>query len=71
MHSVDWYYEIELPDHFMVEHPVGSVLGRATYGDYMYIYQGVTIGGNISLNEGNVAYPVLGENVTFFLMLRY
>lgn len=66
LHSVEWYYEVELPNHFMVEHPIGSVLGRAIYGDYLFIYQGVTIGGNISLDEGNLYYPVLGENVTFF-----
>ncbi len=66
LHSVDWYYEIVLPDHFMVEHPVGSVLGRATYGDYLLIYQGVTIGGNISLENGNETYPILGEKVILF-----
>lgn len=36
LHSVDWYYEIELPPHFIVAHPLGSVLGRATYGDYLW-----------------------------------
>lgn len=33
MHSVDWLHSIELPIHFGAEHPVGSVLGKATYGD--------------------------------------
>lgn len=66
LHSIDWFYEINLPDHFMVEHPLGSVLGRAKYGDYLLIYQGVTIGGNISLsNTVEIAYPVIGECVTF------
>lgn len=66
MHSVDWFYEIELPVHFMVEHPLGSVLGRADYGDFLLIYQGVTIGGNISIQSGNPVYPALGNNIIFF-----
>ncbi len=66
LHSIDWYYEIELPDHFMVEHPLGSVLGRAVYGDYLYIYQGVTIGGNVSLDKGALEYPTIGNNVVLF-----
>lgn len=60
LHSVDWYYEIELPPHFIVAHPLGSVLGRATYGDYLCIYQGVTVGGNGTM------YPVIGNNVMFY-----
>ena len=66
LHSVDWFYEIELPVHFMVEHPLGSVLGRANYGDFLCIYQGVTIGGNISAKNGNPVYPTLGNNIIFF-----
>lgn len=66
LHSVEWYCGIELPKHFMVEHPLGSVLGRAVYGDYLFIYQGVTIGANISMMDGNISYPILGKNVIFF-----
>jgi len=66
LHGVDWYYKIELPEHFMVEHPLGSVLGRAKYGDYLYIYQGVTIGGNIKLSTGKTHYPILGDNVLMY-----
>lgn len=65
MNSVDWYYEIELPKHFMVEHPLGSVLGRAKYGDYLFIYQGVTIGGNYN-REGELRYPIIGNNVLLY-----
>lgn len=66
MHSVDWYCEIELPEHFMVEHPLGSVLGKAKYGDYLLIYQGVTVGGNIELHTGETVYPILGNNVLMY-----
>jgi serine O-acetyltransferase len=60
MNSVDWYYEIELPDIFSVEHPMGSVLGRAKYSNKLFIYQGVTVGGNKGF------YPSIGENVLLY-----
>ncbi len=64
MHSVDWFYEIELPVHFMTEHPLGSVLGRAGYGDYLMVYQGVTVGGN--RKEEKIVYPKLGNNIVLY-----
>lgn len=63
IHGVDWYWAIELPEYFFPEHPVGSVLGRAVYGDYLVIYQGVTIGGNYSIKEKMIVYPVIGKYV--------
>lgn len=50
----------------MVEHPLGSVLGRADYGDFLFIYQGVTVGGNISSSNGVPVYPTLGNNIILF-----
>ena len=64
MHSVDWFHSICLPEHFMVEHPLGSVLGRASYGDYLFVYQRTTIGGN--RKNGNLYYPTIGTNVVMF-----
>lgn len=64
MHSNDWFYAIDLPVHFLCEHPLGSVLGRANYGDYLFIYQGTTIGGN--RRNGKLKYPILGNNVILF-----
>lgn len=60
LHSVDWFYEIELPEYWGVEHPVGSVLGRAKYQNGLFIYQGCTVGG--SKNR----YPCLGYNVILY-----
>lgn len=37
LHSVDWLYQTELPLHFMAEHLLGSVLGRAQYSDYLFV----------------------------------
>lgn len=64
LHSVDWFYQTELPLHFMAEHLLGSVLGRAQYSDYLFVYQGTTIGGN---KKGDVLYyPKVGENVVLY-----
>lgn len=64
MHANDWFYAIDLPVHFLAEHPLGSVLGRATYGDYLFVYQGTTVGGNRS--KGKLCYPVIGNNVILY-----
>lgn len=63
MNSVDWYYEIELPSYFGVEHPLGSVLGRAQYSDGLYLFQGCTIGGD---KGNNPRYPKIGKNVIMY-----
>ncbi len=64
MHSNDWFYGIDLPKHFLCEHPLGSVLGRAQYGDHFFVYQGTTVGGN---RKGErIMYPQIGNNVVLF-----
>lgn len=55
--SVDLYYEIELPDVFTFDHPLGAVMGRAEYSDYFEFSQGCTVGNN------NGVYPRFGERV--------
>ena len=64
LHSNDWFYAIDLPTHFLCEHPLGSVLGRAQYDDHFFVYQGTTVGGN-RIN-GSLCYPVIGDNVIMF-----
>lgn len=56
MHSVDIYHEVELPTQFFLEHPLSTVLGRASYKDGFMAYQNCTVGGN----KG--CYPTLGKN---------
>lgn len=65
MHACDWFYAIKLPDVFYAEHPVGSVLGRAEYGEQFFIYQGTTVGGNRD-KEGKIIYPKIGNNVLMY-----
>jgi serine O-acetyltransferase len=57
MNSLDLFYEVELPKVFFTDHAVGSVLARATYGEYFSFSQNCTVGNNKGV------YPVLGENV--------
>lgn len=64
MHGVEWYHQVRLPRNFKAEHPVGSVLGRAVYGEYLFVYQGTTVGGN--RKNDKIYYPVLGENVLLY-----
>ena len=56
--SADIYYEVEMPKIWFFDHPQGSVLGRAEYGDFFSFSQGCTVGNN----KG--AYPVIGEYVS-------
>jgi len=58
LNAVDLFYEVELPDIFFLDHPVGSVMGRASYGDYFSFAQNCTVGNNKGV------YPVIGRHVT-------
>jgi len=61
MFGLDAFYSIKLPEHFLLVHPLGTILGNAAYGDYLVIYQGVTVG---STNNGH--YPTLGESTILY-----
>ena len=58
--SCEVYYEVELPEYFLVDHPLASVIGRATIGNGFTFIQGCTVGGN------NGVYPVIGNNVFMY-----
>ena len=57
MNSVDLYYQVALPDIFTFDHPLGSVLGRASFSDYFTFSQGCTVGNNRGV------YPRFGRSV--------
>ena len=59
--GIDVFYEVCLPDIFFFSHPVGTVLGKAIYSDYLIISQGVTVGGNKDL-----VYPEIGEGTYLY-----
>ncbi|WP_199770696.1 LbetaH domain-containing protein [Helicobacter marmotae] len=64
LHSIDVFYEISLPDIFIFTHPLGSVLGRAKYSNFLSIYQNCTIGGDE--RGGHIYYPSLGVGVALY-----
>ena len=61
LHALDAYYEVQLPDVFAVQHPVGTVLGRATYSDFFLCYHNCTVGANL----GN-DYPSFGRGIVMY-----
>lgn len=65
LNGVDIFYAVRLPDFFMAEHPVGTVIGKAEIGNGLLFYQGCTIGGFHS-KDGKIDYPVIGENVKLY-----
>ena len=58
LHGIDAFYEVELPDVFVFIHPLGTVLGRASYKDFLVVYQRCGIGSN------NDCQPDLGKYLT-------
>lgn len=56
MNSCDLFYEVEMPDYFSLDHPHGSVMGRAKYSDGFSFAQYSTVGNNKNI------YPVIGKN---------
>lgn len=58
LNSVELFYEVQLPKVFFADHPIGSVMGRASYGDRFSFAQNCTVGNN------HGRYPTIGENVT-------
>ena len=61
LHGLDVFYEVEMPDVFLLVHPVGAVLGRAKYGDFLCVYQGCSVGADLE-----DVYPTLGEGVVLY-----
>jgi len=57
LNGIDLFHEITMPEYFALDHPVGSVLGRATYGD------GFTFSHNCTVGNNHDVYPCIGVNV--------
>ncbi|HXI13968.1 MAG TPA: serine acetyltransferase [Thermoanaerobaculia bacterium] len=61
LHALDAFYEVELPDVFCFQHPVGTVLGRGHYGNFFFVYQRCSVGSNL---DG--VYPTIGQGVVMY-----
>jgi len=46
LYSFELYYNRRLPEFWYMDHPLGSIIGNATYSNGVFIQQGVTIGAN-------------------------
>jgi len=53
-------YDTILPDIFLLNHTIGTMLGKAAYGDYFVAYHGVTVGTDRAIQ------PVIGKNVIMY-----
>jgi serine O-acetyltransferase len=60
LNGIDLFYEIQMPDIFFIGHSVGIVLSKATYGNYLVLYQNSTVGKNHGVA------PVIGEGVVMY-----
>ena len=58
LHSVNCMYDCNLPKVFAFLHIIGSVIGKAQYGNFLSINHGVTIGAHDGV------YPVIGDHVS-------
>ena len=61
LHGLDLFYSIKMPDIFLLVHPIGTVIGNASFDDYLVIYQNCTIG---SGHEG--IYPSFGRGAILY-----
>ncbi len=61
LHGVDIFFEVEMPDVFLLVHPVGAVLGRARYGNFLCVYQSCSVGANL-----DDVYPTFGDGVILY-----
>jgi len=61
LNAIDLFYEVEMPDIFFIGHSVGIVLAKATYSDYLVLYQNSTVGKNAGIapvmERGVLMYP--------------
>jgi serine O-acetyltransferase len=58
--GIDLFYEIEMPEVFYIGHTVGIVLAKATYGNYLVLYQNSTVG------RHKDQIPVIGDRVVLY-----
>jgi serine O-acetyltransferase len=64
LHSIDIFYTVELPDVVLFVHPLGTVIGKAKFDNYLVIYQNVTIGSTRESKE--LLYPKFGKSIIFY-----
>lgn len=61
LNAIDLFYEIDMPERFFIGHSAGIVLAKASYADYLVLYQNSTVGKNHGvapvIESGVILYP--------------
>ena len=57
LNGLDLFYEVEMPKIFILDHPLGSIIGRGKIKDYFFFSSGCVVGNNKGI------YPKIGKNV--------
>lgn len=61
LNGIDLFYEIKMPDYFLIGHTVGMVFSKAIYGNYCVFHQGCTVGRILNdrpiLHDCVIIYP--------------
>ena len=60
LNGIDLFYKIKMPKYFLIGHGLGTIFSRATYGNYLVVFQNSTIG----VQDGS--YPEIGEGVIIY-----
>ena len=60
LNGIDLFYEIAMPEVFYIGHSAGIVLAKATYGEYLVLYQNSTVG------RHKDQIPALGDRVVLY-----
>lgn len=60
LNGIDLFYEIDMPEIFYIGHSVGIVLAKATYGNYLVLYQNSTVG------RHKDQIPAIGDRVVIY-----
>lgn len=62
LHSLFLNHRVNMPSIFYLDHPYGTIIGRATIGEFFFAIQGVTVGaGTIARDQ---VFPQIGNHVT-------
>ena len=61
LNAMEIFYEIELPEVFLLGHTPGLVLAKASYGSHLVLHQGCTVG-----RKSDDERPVIEDRVVLF-----
>lgn len=61
LNGMFYSYKGKLPDVFFLAHPVGTILGNASYDNFLVVFQNVTI--NTDVDDSGAPAPKLGKGL--------